>query len=71
MESAPASDAVFRALAENIGCDEISETSVSVTHARGWTRGASSNTRAGVLPNLGVRVKSCSPWEGVTEKNGL
>jgi len=50
--SAPASGAVFRALAENIGRIEISKTSVSGTHARGWTRGASSNTRGGCAPQL-------------------
>jgi hypothetical protein len=52
MGSAPASGAVFRALAENIGRAKISETSVSVTHATGWTRGASSNTRGGCAPQL-------------------
>ena len=44
--------AVFSALAENIGRAKISETSMSVTHATGWTRGASSNTRGGCAPQL-------------------
>src|ERR1035438_6791086 len=57
MGSAPASGAVFRALAENSGRIEISETSVSVAHARGWTRGASSNTRGGCAPHFGVRKR--------------
>jgi hypothetical protein len=48
MGSAPASRAVFHALAENIGRVEIPETSLSVTHARGWMRGTSSNTRGRV-----------------------
>ncbi|MGD0743574.1 MAG: hypothetical protein ABSA45_00310 [Verrucomicrobiota bacterium] len=58
MGSAPARGAVFRARprrakarqrdggAENIGRSEISRTPVSVTRARGWTRGASSHTRS-------------------------
>ena len=55
MGSAPASGAsriAGRALAENIGRAKISETSVSVTLATGWTQGASSNTRGGCAPQL-------------------
>src|ERR1035438_6976405 len=64
MGSVPASGAVFRALAENIGRDEISETSVSVTHARGWTRGASSNIRGGCAPQLRSSGKILLPLGG-------
>jgi len=46
MGSAPAPGAVFRALAENIGRIEIFRISTSVTRAKGWTRGTSSNTRS-------------------------
>ena len=52
MGSAPASGAVFRALAENIGRVEISEASMSITQASDWTRGASSDTRGGCALRL-------------------
>jgi len=52
MGSAPASGAVFRALAENTARIEIFRTSGSVTCAGAWTRGASSNTRGGCAPQL-------------------
>ena len=57
MGSAPASGAVFRALAENSFWTEKRPPSMKTEPARGWLRGRTQpHPRAGVLPNFGSRV---------------